>query len=76
MPEITYILRFAHRERGHIPCEEIEYTSLDAAWQAIRLFAEPASSEIYILIELIAHDWATNTETTIFSMAFAEPYSF
>lgn len=76
MPEITYIIRFTHREHGHIPCEATEYTSLAAAWEAIRLFAEPVSSEIYTLIELIAHDWATGTENTIFSMAFAEPYSF
>lgn len=76
MPEITYILRFTHRERGHIPAEEIEYTALDAAWQAARLFAEPESSEIYTRIDLIAHNWAEGTENDIFSMTFAEPYSF
>ncbi len=75
MPEITFIIRFAHREPTDIP-EVIEYTSLDAAWQAARLFAEPESSEIYTRIDLIAHNWAEGTESVIFSMTFAEPYSF
>ena len=69
MPEITFIIRFAHREPTDIP-EVIEYTSLDAAWQAARLFAEPESSEIYTRIELIIHNWAECTETIIFSMDF------
>ena len=75
MPKITFMLQFAHRDRRDIP-EVIEYTALDAAWQAARLFAEPGSSEIYTRIDLIAHNWAEGTETTVFSMTFAEPYSF
>ena len=75
MPEITYMLQFAHRDSSDIP-EVIEYTALDAAWQAARLFAEPDSSEIYTRIELIAHNWEDGTEAHIASMSFAEPYSF
>ena len=75
MPEITYMLQFAHRDSSDIP-EVIEYTALDAAWQAARLFAESDSSEIYTRIDLIAHNWAEGTESVIFSMTFAEPYSF
>ncbi len=75
MPEITYMLQFAHRDSSDIP-EVIEYTALDAAWQAARLFAEPDSSEIYTRVELIAHSWEDGTEAHIASMTFAEPYSF
>ena len=75
MPEITYMLQFAHRDSSDIP-EVIEYTALDAAWQAARLFAEPDSSEIYTRIELISHSWEDGTEALIASMTFAEPYSF
>ena len=75
MPEITFTIRFVHRDPTDIP-EVIEYTALDAAWQAARLFAEPDSSEIYTHIDLIAHNWAEGTESVIFSMTFAEPYSF
>ena len=75
MPEITFMLQFAHRDPGDIP-EVIEYTALDAAWQAARLFAEPESSEIYTRIDLIAHNWEKSTESPVASMDFAEPYSF
>ena len=75
MPEITYMLRFTHRDHADIP-EVIEYTALADAWLAARLFAEPGSSEIYTRVELIAHNWAEGTEGTIFAMAFAELYSF
>ena len=75
MPEITFMLQFTHCDPTDIP-EVIEYTALDAAWQAARLFAEPESSEMYTRIDLIAHDWAECTESVIFSMTFAEPYSF
>ena len=70
MPEVTYIIRFMRREHGHVPCDEIEHLTLADAWEAVRLFAEPESSEIYTRIELIIHNWAECTETIIFSMDF------
>ena len=75
MPGITYIIRF-HLRDCRIPCEEQEYMVLADSWESFRLFAEPASAEIYTCIELIAHDWEDDTESPIASMDFAEPYSF
>ena len=75
MPEITFTIRFVHRDPTDIP-EVIEYTALDVAWQAARLFAEPDSSEIYTRIEMTAHNWEDGTESHIARMDFAEPYSF
>ena len=46
------------------------------AWDAVRLFAEPDSAELYTHVELSAHNWAESTDTVIFSMDFAEPYSW
>ena len=53
-PDLTFIIRFTHREQGiGVPGSEEEFTGLPEAWEAFRLFAEPDSAELYSEIELI-----------------------
>lgn len=47
LPNLTFIIRFTHREQGvGVPGSEEEFTSLPEAWDAFRMFAEPDSAEL------------------------------
>ncbi|MBR2790250.1 MAG: hypothetical protein IKD70_06515 [Eggerthellaceae bacterium] len=76
MPEVTFSLRFTCRGLENVYSEEQVFLALSDAWDAVRLFAEPDSAELYTHVELSAHNWAESTDTVIFSMDFAEPYSW
>ena len=68
MPEITYFLRFTHYDTGE--CEEQEHLTAEAAWQAFRLFAEPASFEIYRRVELVEYSYAEHEEYPLAQLTF------
>ena len=71
MPTTTYIIRFAHRAPTHsAPYEEQEYTTLSTAWESFRLFAEPASADLYSQIELAEYSYTEDTEWLIARMEF------
>ena len=54
LPNLTFIIRFTHREHGvGVPGSEEEFTGLPEAWDAFRMFAEPDSAELYSEIELV-----------------------
>ena len=72
MPTTTYIIRFAHRTPAYsAPYEEQEYTTLAAAWESFRLFAEPNSADLYSQIELAEYDYTEATERMIARMEFS-----
>ena len=68
MPESTFILRFTHYDSSEI--EEQEHTTVTAAWEAFRCFAEPDSFEIYSWIELVEHNWEEKQEYPLAQMTF------
>ena len=71
LPDLTFIIRFTHREPGiGVPGSEEEFTGLPEAWEAFRLFAEPDSAELYSGIELVELNWTTHTERRIAGMTF------
>ena len=72
MPTTTYIIRFVHHTpTTSAPYEEQEYTTLDAAWESFRLFAEPGSADLYSQIELAEYNYAEDTERMIARMEFS-----
>ena len=72
MPTTTYIIRFAHRvPTTTAPYEEQEHTTLAAAWESYRLFAEPDSADLYSQIELVEYNYAEDTERLIARMEFS-----
>ena len=77
MPSITYILRFQHREPEFpdIPYDEQEFYHSEDAWEALRLFAEQSSSEIYSRIELVSYNWKTSEEQLIAALNFEIQHS-
>ena len=77
MPSITFIIRFLHREpeSPDIPYEEQEYNNSEDAWEALRLFAEKSSSEIYSRIELVSYNWKTCEEQLIVALNFERQHS-
>ena len=77
MPSVTYIIRFLHREpeSPDIPYEEQEYNNNEDAWEALRLFAEKSSSEIYSRIELVSYNWKTCDEQLIAALIFEPQHS-
>ena len=54
-----------------MPYEEQEHTTLAAAWESFRLFAEPDSAEVYSQIELVEYSYAEDTERLITRMEFS-----
>lgn len=77
MPSITYIIRFLHREpeSPDIPYDEQEYSHNADAWEALRLFVEESSSEIYSRIELVSYNWKTCEEQLIVALTFEPQHS-
>ena len=72
MPTTTYIIRFAHRvPTTTAPYEEQEHTTLAAAWESYRLFAEPDSADLYSQIELVEYSYPEDTERLIARMEFS-----
>ena len=77
LPDLTFIIRFTHREQGvGVPGSEEEFTSLPEAWEAFRMFAEPDSAELYSEIELVEHSWEDDTERSLARLILGERYSF
>ena len=71
LPDLTFIIRFTHREQGvGVSGSEEEFTSLPEDWETFRMFAEPDSAELYSGIELIELNWATHMERRIAGMTF------
>ena len=68
MTETTFILRFAHYDGSGI--EEQEHTTAVAAWEAFRLFAEPASFEMYSRVELVEYNWQEHQEYPLAQLTF------
>jgi hypothetical protein len=77
MPSITYIIRFLHREpeSPDIPCDEQEFRYSEDAWEALRLFTEKSSSEIYSRVELVSYNWKTCAEQLIAALIFEPQHS-
>lgn len=72
MPSITFTIRFLHREPEFpdIPYDEQEFYHNEEAWEALRLFVEESSSEIYSRIELVSYNWKTSEEQLIVALTF------
>ena len=76
LPNLTFIIRFTHREQGTgVPGSEEEFTSLPEAWEAFRLFAEPDSADLYAEIELVEHSWEDDAERSLARLTLGERYS-
>ena len=77
MPSITYFIRFVRRDHtASAPYEEQEYINLADAWESFRLFAEPASADLYSAIELAEHNWEDDDERRLARMEIGNRYSF
>ena len=63
LPNKTFFLRFIHRDSSEI--EEQEYTTIHQAFDALRMFLEEDSAEMYSRIELSAYDWEQRISTPI-----------
>ena len=71
MPESTFILRFVRCDNHtSVPYEEQEHTTAEAAWEALRLFAEPDSLGIYSHIELVEYNWQEEQEYPLAQLTF------
>lgn len=68
MPEIKYFIRLTHYDTGK--CEEQEHQTAEAAWEAFRLFAEPASFEIYSRVELVEYNCEESTQYPLAQLTF------
>ena len=73
MPEITYILRFTHRDRDEI--EDYEHASESDARYHFGLF-DHTDADIYSRIELIRRNWRTGEEKVLTSLILPEPDAF
>lgn len=68
MADRTYELVFYGRD-GQVDSEQ-DYTDRETALEALRLFDEPDSAELYSRIALREYDWQTRTETELEVLAF------
>ena len=68
MADRTYELVFFGRD-GQVDSEQ-DYTDRETALEALRLFDEPDSAELYSRIALREYDWQTRTETELEVLAF------
>ena len=68
MADRTYELVFFGRD-GQVDSEQ-DYTDRETALEALRLFDEPDSAELYSRIVLREYDWQTRTETELEALAF------
>ena len=68
MADRTYELVFYGIE-GQVDSEQ-DYTDRETAFEALRLFDEPDSAELYSRIVLREYDWQTRTETELEALAF------
>ena len=68
MPESTFIVRFTHYDGSGI--EEQEHVSVESAWIAFRLFAEPGSFEVYSRVELVEYNWTEQQEYPLAQLTF------
>ncbi len=68
MADRTYELVFYGRD-GQVDSEQ-DYTDRETALEALRLFDEPDSAELYSQIALREYDWQTRTETELETLAF------
>ena len=64
----TYELVFYGRN-GQVDSEQ-DYYDRETALEALRLFDEPDSAELYSRIVLREYDWQTRTETELKALAF------
>ena len=68
LPTTTYELTFYDRE-GEV--ESIrQHTNEADARDALELFREPDSAELYSRITLTSYDWGTGTEQTLKTLEF------
>lgn len=71
MPDTTFIIRFELRDQDNgTQTEGQEHTVLSDAWDAFRLFAEPASAEMYSRIVLVERNWTADIERDIAALVF------
>ena len=68
MSDRSYELVFYGRD-GQVDSEQ-DYTNRETALEALRLFDEPDSAELYSRIALREYDWQTRTETELEVLAF------
>ena len=68
MADRTYELVFFGRD-GQVDSEQ-DYTDRETALEALRLFDEPDSAELYSRIVLREYDWQTRTEIELEVLAF------
>ena len=68
MRDRTYELVFYGRN-GQVDSKQ-DYTDRETALEALRLFDEPDSAELYSRIVLREYDWQTGTETELKALAF------
>ena len=68
MADRTYELVF-YGLNGQVDSEQ-DYTDRETALEALRLFDEPDSAELYSRIALREYDWQTRTETELEVLAF------
>ena len=68
MADRTYELVFFGRD-GQVDSEQ-DYTDRETALEALRLFDEPDSVELYSRIALREYDWQTRTEIELEVLAF------
>ena len=73
MPEITYILRFTHRDRDEI--EDYEHASESDARYRFGLF-DHTDADIYSRIDLVERDWRTGEEKVLTSLILPAPEAF
>jgi len=64
----SYSLQFFHRDGG--TPEEIYFTSKDEALQALDMYSEPNSADIYKSIDVSEIDWETVTTKVIKCLEF------
>ena len=68
MADRNYELVFLGRD-GQVDSEQ-DYTDRETALEALRLFDEPDSAELYSRIILREYDWQIRTETELEALAF------
>ena len=68
MADRTYELVF-YGLNGQVDSEQ-DYYDRETALEALRLFDEPDSAELYSRIVLREYDWQTRTETELEVLAF------
>ena len=71
MENTIYVISFHYKDPENTMLDELEYTNLQEAWKAMRIFTEPQSSEIYSRIDLLEVKFPTRIEKPISSLYFA-----